>query len=98
MRMRSGFGFSAAIPRDAIPRLIAPPAAAVTLMKFLRVVDVMRAGACLALSRKATFRFTLTVVVLCDELTNAQFPSRGCHGSSRASLRRMRRHRPAATG
>src|SRR2546423_1487398 len=42
MRIRIGFGFSAAFARDAIPRLIAPPAAAVTLMKLLRVVVVMR--------------------------------------------------------
>jgi len=58
--MRRDFGFSAAFVRDETPRLSAPPAAAETLMKFLRVVDVMRAGACPALPRKATLRFTLT--------------------------------------
>src|SRR5205085_4488900 len=59
MRMRRDFGFSAACVRDETPRLSAPPAAAETLMKFLRVVDVMPAGACSALSRKATLRFAI---------------------------------------
>jgi hypothetical protein len=37
-----GFGFSWAGAFERTPRLSAPPAAAETLMKFLRVVNVMR--------------------------------------------------------
>src|SRR5687768_8762087 len=40
--MLIGFGFSWPRALERTPRLSAPPAAAETLMKFLRVVDVMR--------------------------------------------------------
>jgi hypothetical protein len=44
IRIRRGFDFSSALVFERTPRPSAPPAAAETLMKFRRVVDVMRSG------------------------------------------------------
>src|SRR5436190_11412276 len=100
--MRIGLGFSAALLRDVTPRLSAPPAAAETLMNFLRVVGVMRRGAWSASTGKATLGLTLTRFRARDELTHAFFVGQVCAGNlgwrDRPAFQRVRRNGPPASG
>jgi hypothetical protein len=54
--MLIGFGFSWPRAFERTPRLSAPPAAAETLMKFRRVVDVMRIETMIAVFTQRNWR------------------------------------------